>query len=50
MISLDSHSTKRIAHLIRIPCVRFIPVEGGLRTQKFLSQEAINFLTECVWA
>jgi hypothetical protein len=34
----------------RIPRVHFIPVDGGLRSKNFISQEAINFLTECVWA
>jgi hypothetical protein len=30
--------------------VRFVPIEGGLRNGNIISQEAINFLTECVWA
>jgi hypothetical protein len=34
----------------RIPCVHFIPVDGGLWNKNFIAQEAINFLTECVWA
>jgi hypothetical protein len=34
----------------QIPCVQFWPVEGGLRNSNFFLQEAINFLTECVWA
>jgi hypothetical protein len=34
-----------------IPRVRFSPVPtGGLRSRPIISQEAINFLTECVWA
>jgi hypothetical protein len=32
-----------------IPCVHFVPVKGGLQNRNFISQEAINFLTECVW-
>ena len=30
--------------------VQFIPIEGGVRSRNIISQEAINFLTECVWA
>ena len=30
--------------------VQFSPIEGGVRTRNIISQEAINFLTECVWA
>jgi hypothetical protein len=33
-----------------LPRVQFVPIEGGLRTKSLVSQEAINFLTECVWA
>jgi hypothetical protein len=33
-----------------IPHVHFIPVDGGLRNRNFISQEAINFLTKCIWA
>ncbi len=33
----------------RVPHVPFAPVKGGLRDRHFISQEAINFLTECVW-
>jgi hypothetical protein len=29
--------------------VQFIPIEGGVHTRNFISQEAITFLTECVW-
>jgi hypothetical protein len=29
--------------------VRFFPIEGGVRSRNMISQEAINFLTECVW-
>ena len=32
------------------PKVHFIPIEGGIRARNIISQEAINFLTECVWA
>ena len=34
----------------RIPCVRFIPIDGRIHQQNIISQEAINFLTEWVWA
>ncbi len=34
----------------QIPRIRFRPIEGGVRNKIFISQEAINFLTECVWA
>ncbi len=34
----------------RIPKVCFIPIKGGIRLRNIISQEAINFLTECVWA
>jgi hypothetical protein len=34
---------------IRIPKVCFVPVEGGLQNNNIISQEAINFLTKCVW-
>ena len=30
--------------------VQFIPIEGGIRSRNIISQEAINFLTKCVWA
>jgi hypothetical protein len=33
-----------------IPQVHFAPVKGGLHDKYFISQEAINFLTECVLA
>jgi hypothetical protein len=33
-----------------IPCVRFSPIPSGLRSCPIVSQEAINFLTKCVWA
>jgi hypothetical protein len=29
--------------------IRFVPVKGGLRNTNFISLEAINFLTGCVW-
>ena len=29
--------------------VRFIPIAGGIRARNIISQEAVNFLTECVW-
>jgi hypothetical protein len=32
-----------------IPHVSFVPVKGGLHNRNFISQEAINFLTKCVW-
>jgi hypothetical protein len=32
------------------PRVRFVPIEGGLRNGNIISQEAISFLNECVWA
>jgi hypothetical protein len=33
-----------------IPWVRFVPIKGGLQNQSIISQEAIHFLTKCVWA
>jgi hypothetical protein len=30
--------------------VRFVPIDRGLRNGNIISQEAINFLTERVWA
>jgi hypothetical protein len=35
---------------MQIPRIRFQPIEGGVRNRNFISQEAINSLTECVWA
>jgi hypothetical protein len=35
---------------MHIPKVCFIPIKGGLRSNNIISQEAVNFLTECVWA
>jgi hypothetical protein len=32
------------------PNIRLHPVNGGLRHNNIISQEAINFLTNCVWA
>jgi hypothetical protein len=32
------------------PWMRLIPVPGSLRQSNLISQEAINFLTDCVWA
>ena len=34
----------------RIPHVKFAAVPGGLRSRNLISQEAINFLTDCVWS
>jgi hypothetical protein len=34
----------------RIPKVRFIPIKRGLRSNNIISEKAINFLTNCVWA
>jgi hypothetical protein len=34
----------------RIPKVSFIPIEGGIRSQNIISQEAVDFLTECTRA
>jgi hypothetical protein len=33
-----------------IPQLRFIPISGGLQSCNVISQDAINFLTKCVWA
>jgi hypothetical protein len=38
------------ASLTRIPRVQLVPIEGGLQQHRIISQEAINFLTKCVWA
>jgi hypothetical protein len=35
---------------VRIPKVRFWPIPGGIRNLNVISQEAINFLTKCIWA
>jgi len=35
---------------VRIPQVRFWPIPGGLQNSNAISQEAINFLTKCIWA
>jgi hypothetical protein len=34
----------------RAPRVRLIPIPGGLQQSNLISQEAINFLANCVWA
>ncbi len=34
----------------QIPWIRFRPIEGGVQNSNFILQEAINFLTKCVWA
>ncbi len=34
----------------RIPSVRFSPIPNGLRSRPIISQEAIIFLTKCMWA
>ncbi len=34
----------------RIPWTHFRPIEEGVRNRNFISQEAINSLTKCVWA
>jgi hypothetical protein len=34
----------------RIPRKHFRPIEGGVKNRNLISQEAINSLTECVWA
>jgi len=34
----------------RIPKVKFAAIPGGLHSQNLISQEAINFLTDCVWS
>jgi hypothetical protein len=33
-----------------IPRVPFQPIPGGIQNSNVISQEAINFLTECIWA
>ena len=35
---------------VRIPQVHFPPIPGGLQNSNAISQEAINFLTKCIWA
>jgi hypothetical protein len=32
------------------PKVQFLPVDSGIRHNNIISQEAINFLTDCIWA
>jgi hypothetical protein len=32
------------------PKVQFLPVDGGLQHNNIISREAINFLTNCIWA
>ncbi len=34
----------------RVPRIRFVPIEGGIQNKKTITQEAVNFLTKCVWA
>ena len=34
----------------RIPKVKFAAIPGGLRSGNLISQEAINFFTDCVWS
>ncbi len=34
----------------RVPRVCFVSIDGGLRIGNIISQEAIDFLTKCVWA
>ncbi len=38
------------ASLTRIPQVQFVPIEGGLRQHRIISQKTISFLTKCIWA
>jgi hypothetical protein len=33
----------------RIPKIRFVPFDSGLRNNNIISQEAINYLIKCVW-
>ena len=33
-----------------IPKVTFAAIPGGVRAHKLISQEAINFLTNCIWS
>jgi hypothetical protein len=40
---------RRSKRLHRLPRVRFVPIEGGVRHSNLILQEAINFLTDCVW-
>ena len=35
---------------VRIPQVRFQPIPGRIQNSNVISQEAINFLTKCIWA
>jgi hypothetical protein len=48
--SLRTHTPSAQLPPSCIPRVRFRPVLGGLCSCPIISQEAINFLTECVWA
>jgi hypothetical protein len=32
------------------PRLHFVPIPGGLQSHNIISQEAIDFLTKCVWA
>ena len=34
----------------QIPQVCYMPIDGGLQQNNIISQEAINFLTKCVWS
>ena len=47
--TISPRRSKRNISTTTPPKVQFIPIEGGVRSRHMISQEAVNFLTECVW-
>ncbi len=46
-----THKQSNLLTPVRIiPKVQFQPIPGGVRNLNVICQEAINFLTECIWA
>jgi hypothetical protein len=46
----QSHKQLILQMPVCIPQVHFPPIPGGLQNSNAISQEAINFLTKCIWA
>jgi hypothetical protein len=47
---LDPPPTTAPRRSPRIPKVKFAAIPGGLRGRNLISQEAVNFITDCVWS
>jgi hypothetical protein len=50
MLQRLPRTTAELVPPTRIPRVHFQHIQGGIQHDPLISQEAINFLTECVWA